>query len=68
VGEGKGRDFARFAQDEVAGIACGGWVTEDVELTVFKIDDPIVCNTRLGIELIFDFAVLFGGGVGNLDK
>jgi hypothetical protein len=47
----------------VAGVAAGDRIAENMNLAIFDIDYPVVSNTSLSIDFVFNFTVCLEGGI-----
>lgn len=46
-------------------IADRGWLTENMNLTVFDVHNPVISNANLGIEFVLNLAIIVEGGISN---
>jgi hypothetical protein len=43
---------------QMACVTCARWIPKDMQLSVFYIHDPVILNPSLGVQFIFNFAVM----------
>lgn len=66
IRKGQRSNGVGFSEDEMVAVTPRRWIAKNVDLAMLQVQDPIVSNASLGIQFIFDFAVLFQRRVGYL--